>query len=164
MWKRIAVIWNSKLPVPRSFRKEAADLGLEIVADEYILGVDSVQDVPNLEELNETLNHLPNYTDNFERIRRADVDVILSFPFSQDCWHLYKQAIKYGIAPYHGFQWVAAGTLAAMSYPRDNFYSCSIPENVTCSEGFSGMALTVQHLWPASSTVKLSTDACTETM
>jgi hypothetical protein len=51
MWKRIAVIWNSKLPVPRSFRKEAADLGLEIVADEYILGVDSVQDVPNLEEV-----------------------------------------------------------------------------------------------------------------
>ncbi|XP_062518112.1 uncharacterized protein LOC134193301 isoform X2 [Corticium candelabrum] len=145
-WKRIAVIWNSKLPVPRSFRQEAASLNLEIVADEYIVSVDSVQNVPNLEEVNKTLDYLPDYKENFDRIRNANVDVILSFPFSQDCWHLYKQAIKYAIAPYHGFQWVAAGTLSAMSYPRDNFYSCSIPENVTCSVGFTGMIQVVQYL------------------
>ena len=43
--------YPGRLPVPRSFRQEAANLGLEIVADEYILGVDSVPNVPNLEEV-----------------------------------------------------------------------------------------------------------------
>ena len=41
----------SRLPVPRSFRQEVANLGIEIVADEYILGVDSVPNVPNLQEV-----------------------------------------------------------------------------------------------------------------
>ena len=42
---------HCRLPVPRSFRQEAASLNLEIVADEYIVSVDSVQNVPNLEEV-----------------------------------------------------------------------------------------------------------------
>eukprot|EP01137_Pigoraptor_chileana_P018784 Opistho-2@78831 len=118
-WTQIALITSVSFPISKGFLETSRLVGINI-----------------LTEISVPTEGFPDLTESLTKVKESGARIILNTIENEASWHLYKEAMRMGVAGQDGYQWVAGSTVAGTFPFANQFHTCSTPP--ICTAGMRG--------------------------